>query len=154
MAHRSVRFPVAALVAVAGALVAVSANVGAASPSAIPVISDASLKAISTTMGGASVLPTTRTVAHWWGSTLDPHNGVTYGYNMVGADPNNCSGAACSVTVQADITPIVVNVQGLTFSGENVLAGTLASPQFATNDYTSTPFATSGDPLDTRGAGG
>jgi hypothetical protein len=141
MAYRSVRFPVAALVAAAGALVAVSANVGAASPSAIPIISDANLKAMSTTLGGASPLPTTRTVRHWFGQTLDPSNAVTYGYNMVGANPNTC-GATCSTTIQADITPIVVHVQGLTFNGSNVLNATLASPQFALNDYGTTHAAT------------
>ena len=154
MAYRSVRFSVAALVAVAGALLAVSSSVGAASPSAIPVIDDATLNAMSTTIGGASPLPTDRTVQHWFGQTLDPNNGVTYGYNMVGADPNNCSGAACSVTIQADITPIVVNIQGLTFSGNNVLAATLASPQFALNDYGKTPYATAGFANLPRGAGG
>jgi hypothetical protein len=154
MAYRSVRFPVAVLVAVAGALVAVSSSVGAAAPSGIQVISDASLKALSTTMGGASVLPTTRTIQHWWGSSLDPHNGVTYGYNMVGADPSNCSGSACSATIEADITPIVVNISGLTFSGTNVLAATLASPQFANNDYGSTPFATANASNEPRGTGG
>jgi len=61
---------------------------------------------------------------------------------MAGADPNNCSGADCSVTIEADITPVIVNIDGLTFSGENVLAATFASPQFALNDYGSTPFAT------------
>lgn len=105
-------------------------------------ISDSQLQALTTTIGGASVLPTTRTIAHWWGSTLDPDNGVTYGYNMVGADPNNCSGEGCSVTIQADITPVIVNIDGLTFSGNDVLAATLSSPQFALNDYGSTPFAT------------
>ena len=35
-----------------------------------------------------------------------------------------------------------MNIDGLTFSGQNVLAATLASPQFALNDYGSTPFAT------------
>ena len=105
-------------------------------------ISDANLKALTSTMGGAQALPTSRTVAHWWGSTVDPNNGVTYGYNMVGADPNNCSGSACDVTVQADITPINVNIDGLSFNGTDVLAGTLASPQFATNNYGSTPAAT------------
>ena len=50
---------------------------------------------------------------------------------MAGADPNNCSGADCSVTIEADITPVIVNIDGLTFSGENVLAATFASPQFA-----------------------
>jgi hypothetical protein len=103
------------------------------------VIDDSQLKALSTTIGGATVLPTTRTVPHWFGSTLDPDNGITYGYNMVGADPNNCSGAACSVTVEADITPIIVNVGGFTFSGSDIVAATLASPEFALNNYGSTP---------------
>ena len=106
------------------------------------IISDAQLQAMSTTLGGASVLPTTRTVAHWWASTGDPNNGVTYGYNMVGANPNTCSGSACSVTIEADITPVIVNIDGLTFDGREVVAATLASPQFATNDYGTTPAAT------------
>jgi hypothetical protein len=106
------------------------------------VIDDSQLQAVTATIGGASVLPTTRTVPHWWGSTLNPNNGITYGYNMAGADPNNCSGSACSVTIEADITPVIVNIDGLTFSGYDVLAATLASPQFALNDYGSTPFAT------------
>jgi hypothetical protein len=123
------------------------------------VIEDSQLQAMTTTIGGASVLPTTRTVQHWFGSTLDPHNGITYGYNMVGADPNNCSGAGCSVTIEADITPIIVNIDGLTFSGSDVLDATLASPQFATNDYGSTPAATAAGsfpnaPALTRGPGG
>ncbi|MGE5206290.1 MAG: hypothetical protein ACM3PW_11790 [Chlamydiota bacterium] len=106
------------------------------------VISDSQLQALTTTIGGASVLPTTRTIPHWWGSTVNPDNGVTYGYNMVGADPSTCPGAGCSVTIQADITPVIVHIDGLTFSGNDVLAATLASPQFALNDYGSTPFAT------------
>jgi hypothetical protein len=159
MAYRSVRFPVAALVAIAGALSVVSANVGAAAPAAIQIINDATLQALSTTIGGASPLPTTRTVQHWFGQTLDPSDGITYGYNMVGADPYNCSGAGCSSTIEADITPIVVNVQGLTFSGNNVLAATLASPQFTLDDYGSTPAATAAGsfpnpPAFIRGAGG
>ncbi len=119
-----------------------SAAGGSAAPQAQP-IGDAQLKALTTTIdGGAKVLPTTRTVTHWFGSTLNPDDGVTYGYNMVGADPNTCAGSACSATIEADITPIIVNVGGLTFSGEDVLPATLASPQFALNDYGSTPFAT------------
>ena len=123
-----------------------------AAPSVPPVIPDSALKALTTTIGGATVLPTTRTVAHWWGSTLDPNNGVTYGYNMVGADPYNCSGSACSVTIETDITPIIVNVGGLTFSGADVLAATLASPQFSNNDYSTTSAATNVNFA--RGAGG
>jgi hypothetical protein len=99
--------------------------------------------AFSTTIGGGvTVLPTTRTVAHWWGSTTNPDNGVTYGYNMVGANPNTCSGSGCSTTIQADITPLIVNFDGMTYDGNAVVGPTLASPVFATNDYGSTPAAT------------
>jgi hypothetical protein len=117
---------------------------GAASANAVEpiVVDDSQLHAKSTTIGGASVLPTTRTIPHWWGSLHDDTNGVVYGFNMVGADPFNCSGDDCSVTIEADITPIVVNVGGRTFDGNDVLAATLASPQFALNDYGSTPAAT------------
>jgi hypothetical protein len=124
------------------------------STSAIPVIADSQLQANFTTIGGSQVLPTDRTVPHWWGSTMDPNNGVTYGYSMVGADPNSCSGSACSTTIQADITPVVVNVAGRTYNGSDVLQETLGSPQFATNDYGSTPFATAGAANLPRGPGG
>src|SRR5262249_51959129 len=117
-------------------------RLGAQSPGEIMTIDDSALRAVTTTVGGAPVLPTSRTVAHWWGSTLDPHNGVTYGYNMVGAAPNACSGSACSVTIDVDITPVNLSVGGMTFSGDSVLAATLASPVFTLNDYGSTPFAT------------
>jgi hypothetical protein len=133
-----------------------SARLGGAAPAAAEpqLIADDSLKAISATLGGADVLPTTRTIPHWWGSTLDPNNGITYGYNMVGANPNACAGAACSVTVEADIVPLIVNVGGRTFNGLDVLNATLASPQFAVNDYSSTPQATANASNLPRGAGG
>jgi hypothetical protein len=157
MLHRkiSVMVAIGLVIGLVGATPAV-----AATPQAKALqISDANLKALTSTMGGAQALPTSRTVAHWWGSTLDPNNGVTYGYNMVGADPNNCSGSACDVTVQADITPINVNIDGLSFNGTDVLAATLASPQFASNDYGTTPAATAAGafpvaPALIRGAGG
>ena len=131
------RLPVAALAAAAGALVFSSVGSAGSTP-AIPVIDDSQLQAMTTTEGGASILPTTRTVQHWFGQSLDPNNGVTYGYNMVGVDP----ATGGSATIEADITPIVVNVGGLTFSGNDVLAATLASPQFALNSYGKTPAAT------------
>ena len=146
----------ASVVVVIVAVVASAASAASDTTAAEPqLIDDSQLQASSTTIGGADVLPTTRTVAHWWGSTLDPHNGVTYGYNMVGADPNSCSGSACDVTVEADITPLIVTVGGRTFAGPKVLSPTVASPQFATDDYGSTPFATTG-PVGTlpRGPGG
>ena len=144
-------------VAVLAAFVALSTSTGAAGgaqPAEPQLIGDAALSARFTTLGGADVLPTTRTIPHWWGSALDPSDGKTYGFNMVGADPDSCSGAACSVTIEADITPVLVNVGGRTFDGYNVLAAALASPQFDVNDYGSTPFATAGAPNLPRGAGG
>ena len=128
-------------------------HAGASSPS-VQVINDSQLQAMTATLGGASPLPTDRTIPHWFGQTVDPNDGITYGYNMVGSDPNNCSGASCSTTIQADITPIVVHIDGLTFSGNDVLQATLDSPQFATNDYGSTPYATAGASNEPRGPGG
>jgi hypothetical protein len=46
-------------------------------PPGPPVIDDEAMQARSMTIGGADVLQTTRTVPHWFGSTLDPNNGVT-----------------------------------------------------------------------------
>jgi hypothetical protein len=78
-------------------------------PPGPPVIGDDQMQALSTTIGGAQVLQTTRTVPHWFGSTLDPDR-RHHGYNMVGANPNNCSGADCDVTVTVDIIPLNVIV--------------------------------------------
>jgi hypothetical protein len=145
---------IAFAVAFVFAATASAATRGGAAPIEPQLVDDASLQAFSTTISGASVLPTTRTVAHWWGSTLDPNNGVTYGYNMVGADPNNCTGSACSATIETDVTPLNVTYGGMTFSGTDVLGPTLASPQFALNDYGSTKYATAGASNLPRGKGG
>jgi hypothetical protein len=128
-------------------------------PPGPPVIDADAIQLQTTTIGGAQVLPTTRTVTHCFGSTLDPNNGVTYGYNMVGADPNNCSGADCDVTVTVDIIPLNVVVEGESFNGSDVVDAVLASPVFALNDYGSTPFATAAgnfpnQPRFIRGPGG
>jgi len=128
-------------------------------PPGPPVIEVAAMQMLSTTVGGAQVLPTTRTVPHWFGSTLDPNNGITYGYNMVGADSNNCSGADCDVTVTVDIIPLNVVVEEESFNGSDVVDATLASPVFALNEYASTPFATAAGnfpdfPAVIRGPGG
>jgi len=154
MTSKTWRAPIAGALFLSGLLCCARLAIGASATIEPQKIDDSQLKALSTTDGGASVLPTTRTIPHWWGSTLDPANGVTYGYNMVGADPNNCSGLDCSVTIEVDITPVIVNIDGLTFSGSDVLAATLASPQFATNDFGSTVAATAGASNLPRGAGG
>ena len=89
---------------------ALSSTASSARPAGPPVIGYDQMQALTTSIDGAQVLRTTRTVTHWFGSTFDPNNGVTYGYNIVGADPNNCSGAECDVTVTADIIPVNVIV--------------------------------------------
>jgi hypothetical protein len=130
---------------------------GSSTPATQPlVIDDSQMQALSTTVGGAAPLPTARTVAHWYGTTFNPLDGVTYGHNMVGADPNNCSGSDCDVTITVDITPLNVIVDGQSFNGHNALAATLASPVFATYDFGSVPFATAGSlkPRFPRGPGG
>ena len=160
MATTISRGPITGALVLSGTMCCAQLALAATTSSEPQVIDDSQLNPVTTTIGGASVLPTTRTIPHWWGQTLDPHNGVTYGYNMVGADPYQCSGSTCSVTIEVDITPIIVNIAGLTFSGGgDVLAATLASPQFALNDYGSTPAATApgsfpASPRLVQGAGG
>jgi hypothetical protein len=135
-----------AAIAIAAVGTATAANVkdGGAT---IPVIQDSNLQANFTEIdGGATPTATTRTIPNWWGSTVDGSNGLTYGYNMAGANPYTCTGSACDVSIDADITPVnvIINYAGTqwTFSGSNVVAPTLASPQFATNDYGATTAAT------------
>jgi len=142
MSGRPIRFPVVAMAAAAVALVAASVS-AAASSSSIQAIDDSQLQALTTTVGGVGGAPslnTGTTVPHWFGTTTNPNNGVTYGYNMVGADPSTNG----SATIEADVQPLIVNVGGLTFDGRQVMAGTLSSPLFALNDYGSTTAATTG----------
>ena len=162
-----VRFSCAATLISVGVVSAILAlplsTNGSSAPAGQPqVLDDSQMKALSTTVGGASPLATTKTVAHWFGTTLDPNNGVTYGYNMVGADPNHC-GSTCDVTIATDIIPLRVIVGGMTFDpmdSHQALTGTLHSPLFQLNDYGSTPYATAAsDPAFpgsslTRGPGG
>jgi hypothetical protein len=138
----------AALSAAAMALLSAPAAMAGTGVSGTPTVkpqpaSGSGLDAKSTTIGGgAKVLPTTRTIAHWAGTATNPQNGVTYGFNMAGANPNSCSGSGCGVTIQADITPLIVKFDGMTYDGTAVVPATLASPVFALNDYGSTTAAT------------
>jgi hypothetical protein len=146
------RFRLTTLAAAAGVLMAVPllSAAGSAGASTAPVqVPDSAVNPSYTTMGGASVLPTTRTVAHWFGSSTNPSNGVTYGFNMVGADPALNE----STTVTADIIPINVVVGGVAYNGTDVVGPTLASPVFADNNYTSTSAATQGAASGTTGDG-
>jgi hypothetical protein len=115
-----------------------ASTAGAGTNAAPIVVPDSAIQASTTTIGGAKPLPTTKTVTHWSGTALNPSNGVTYGFNMVGADPS----LQQPTTITVDIVPVNVVIGGQTFSGSDVLQPTLASPVFATSDYTQTPFVT------------
>jgi hypothetical protein len=78
---------------------------------------------------------------------------------MVGSDPFTCADSACATTIQADITPIIVRFDGMTYDATADVPAVLASPQFATNDYGSTTAATAAGswpafPRLTKGHGG
>ena len=134
-------------------IMAAAAGAATGTPALSPQpIADSQLPVATTVVGGADVTPATRTIPHWWAATLDPLDGITYGYNIVGANPDTCSGAACDTTVPVDVTPVILDVGGMTFSGADVLAAALASPEFALNDYGSAPYATAADFA--RGPGG
>jgi len=141
------RLPVVLLFASVGALVASSVGVSAGSVNPI-VVDDSQIHASTTAVGGASPLNTTNTVQHWAGTAVDPHNGVTYGFNMVGVDPSTNSPAKIGV----DIIPINLNVGGLSFNGSDRVAGILASPLFQNGDYTSTAAASNSS--EGKGPGG
>ena len=150
MSYRRLGLSIFALGAMVAAMLATPA-----SAKTIQQISDAQLKALTTTLGGAKPIGTSKTIQHWFATAANPVDGITYGYNMAGVDPATNS----SATIQVDITPINVNIDGLSFNGTDVLGPTLASPQFATNDYGSTPAATAAGsfpnlPAFVRGAGG
>ena len=93
---------------------------------------------MSTTVGGAQVPPATRTVAHWFGTALNPHNGVTYGFTMAGADP----ALETSTTITADLVPVNVVLCGQAFRGSDVAQPVLDSPVFTRNSYAAAPLAT------------
>jgi hypothetical protein len=156
--HGSRKLAVLVGVIMLAAVISTASAAGGA-PSSIPVLPDSQLNPKTITLGGAKALSTTHTVAHWFGQALNPDNNVTYGFNMVGSDPGNCSGSACSTTVTADIIPVNVVVGGETFNGTDVVQPTLDSPVFSTSDYGSTPNATAAGsfpnpPELIRGAGG
>ena len=106
------------------------------------------LPTTTTNFGGASPLATSRTVRHWSGQTTNPVDGVTYRYNMVGADPSTDGSAVIGV----DIIPLDVNVGGQSFAASGSAAALVASPIFQNGNYSSTAAATKAN--STRGAGG
>lgn len=90
---------------------------------------------------GAVPLNTSRTIPYWHGQFTDPTNGVTYGYNMVGADPST----ETTTVIPVDIVPLnftFASANGYALNGSDVVARTLASPIFQSGDYSTTPAVT------------
>jgi hypothetical protein len=130
----------AALATVAAATMGISG--ASAADAKLPVKDPAGAQ--FTEMGGATPEATDQTVAHWHGSFTDPTNDVTYGYNMVGADPATNG----DTTTPTDIIPINISFSandGYSFNGTDVAQRTAASPIFQGSDYTSTDHSTGGD---------
>jgi len=89
------------------------------------------------TRTGAKPLSTSKTIPYWHGEFTDPTNGVTYGYNMVGADP----ATETATVIPVDIIPLNLtfdSAPGYALNGSDVVARTLASPIFQNNDYSAT----------------
>jgi hypothetical protein len=125
---------VAAAAGLAAASVAASAA-GAAAATGSTTAASASYPVVQnigpryTVAGGASVLPTTRTVPHWHGSFVDGLNGQTYGFNMVGTDPST----GTSATVSTEIIPLNFTFDadnGTGFGGSQVASWASQSPIF------------------------
>jgi hypothetical protein len=94
----------------------------------------------STVVGGASPLPTDKTIPHWHGSFTDPTNGVTYGYNMVGSADPRTPGLG-SLTVPTDVIPVnfvFAANRGLALDAGTAITGLLNSPIFQPFRYSST----------------
>jgi hypothetical protein len=144
--HRSrglaARFAVAASgLAIGGFLVAGASPASASSPGPVQVTG----KPMFTTVGGATPLPTDRTVPHWFGSFTDPTNGVTYGYNMVGnGDPRTYRG---TTTVPTEIIPVNFTFSnGQQFNGSDVSQPMVNSPIWQSTNWASGRITPTGAP--------
>jgi hypothetical protein len=113
-----------------------------------PASADAttSAKPLPVTIAGATPLRTDRTIPYWHGQFTDGTNGVTYGFNMAGADPAR----RVDTTVPIDIVPVNVTFDanpGVALNGTEVVPRVLASPIFSANDFSTTPAViVAGDP--------
>src|SRR5215469_14660744 len=140
---------VAVPVAVGGLLAGLAApSASAASPGPVQV----SGKPIFTTLGGASPLPTDKTVPHWFGSYTDPTNGGTYGYNMVGnGDPRTYTG---TTTVPTEIIPMNFTFStGQSFNGSDVTTAMTNSPIWQDTSWTTAKVTADGPNEALTGAG-
>ncbi len=140
------RSSVAALAAAALALVAASAGVTAGTETPPTPVDESTLNPTSDRFHADGPHVGARTIQFWSGQTTV--DGATYAYGMVGADPATNGDA----TIAVDIVPINLAVGGRAFNGSDVVPALLASPLFATGDFSSTGAASTS--AGGRGAGG
>ena len=77
--------------------------------------------------------PSAVTVPHWTGSFVDPTDGQTYSYTLVGnGDPRTASG---TTSVPVDLVPVGVEVDGRQFSAAATARLVLASPIFQSANF-------------------
>lgn len=132
---RSFRVPFSALIAGA-ALVLTSA--AAAAEDSQKSVDDSTLNPTSQRFSEDAPRPGAQTVRHWSGQSVNPVDGRTYTYDIVGADPSTGRAA----TIGVDIIPLNLTVGGVAFNGSDRVGAILASPLFKRGDYASTNGAT------------
>jgi hypothetical protein len=126
MRHRAFRLVGAALVT---ACTLVLSSTAAQADQPPQPIDDDAIHPITVSFGGADPLPTSRTVKHWRGEEKNPDNDITYRYIMVGVDPSTNR----SATIDVDIIPLDLTVDGIAFNGSDRADAVRGSPLF---DYT------------------
>jgi hypothetical protein len=95
---------------------------------------DATAKPKFTTEGGARPFRTANTIPYFSSSFVDPTNGVTYPYTMVGTNP--FTGGNVRTTVPSSLIPFrFVFADGTVMDGSQDVAATLASPIFSNFTY-------------------
>jgi len=139
ISRKSVTATAAVTTLVAAGLSLAPHAASAAAKAKLPTVQrmDASKARFSEIGGGAPVLSTSKTVAHWHGTFLDPHDGVTYGFNMVGSDPASDS----SSTIPTVMVPIDLSFAaqgGFALSGSPVAGPLAGSPVWDSETYTQT----------------
>ena len=133
--HRAGLILALALVSIGGAALPGSAATGSGLPQADPPAPQYAVDA------GAGDVGTARTVPHWHGSFTDPSNGVTYGFNMVGADPSTHQ----DVTIPVDVVPMNFVFEAnnnYALNGSDIIGRVLGSPIFQNADWLSASSVT------------
>jgi hypothetical protein len=138
--------PLAALIA---AVAVVWTSAGAAAQDSQKSGDDSNFNSTSERFHEEAPRPGVRTIRYWTGHSVNPVDGLTYTYDIVGADP----AAGRAATVGVDIIPLNVTVAGRAFNGSDTKAAILASPLFKRGSYATATAATTFNPATGFGTG-